>query len=66
MKITYKDGKSEEVDANFYLTSEDDSSFPSNSICFIKRSYDSDDEYDEDEDKEILIVNFDDVRSIEL
>lgn len=62
IKITYKDGKIESYDANVI---EMEPAFHEDFAAVIKRIYDNDDEYDEDDDETLLEFNVNEVRSVE-
>jgi hypothetical protein len=61
MKIMYRDGSQEEIEANFWELDETNSI-----IRLIKREYDEDENYDEDEDNEIALINLSEFRKIVL
>ena len=57
----YRDGSQEEIEANFWELDETNSI-----IRLIKREYDEDENYDEDEDNEIALINLSEFRKIVL
>jgi len=60
IKIVYKDGTDEEfIEGNLYNYNED-----LDFIEIIKRSYDKDDDYDEDEDVELALIAKDVVKKL--
>lgn len=61
MKVKFEDGKEEEFDANEV----DDEHSPGGMIRLIKRDYDDEGDYSDDEDKPVALINTKDVRSIE-
>ena len=60
MKVIYSDGKEESFDANVL----EDGNTLDGMVSLIKRHYDKDDNYDEDEDDEIAMINLSHIRCI--
>jgi len=63
IEVIFKDGTSDEfLDANLW-TSE---GYPDDFIGLVKRTYDEDEDYDEGDDKEVCILNINEIRCVKL
>lgn len=61
MKIIYKDGTEENFEADTYEINEE-----GQFVTLIKRNYDDDGDYDENEDKEIALISQIEIRCIKI
>ena len=66
MKIIYKDGTEESFDANVWTSSQEDSNYPEGIIALIKRLYDDDGDSNEEDDKEVVLLNLNEIRCLKL